>query len=162
MRETLINLFEDRMIRIVLSQPKKKDQEYQKVTLKWISDKKRSGYQVESFTVTQVFHRFVDENDLVDELVRLSEDFKQVHAFTENEEAALKISKKGKIFVMKQALKQKRTADTAHDRKKNTLLPEDEVIGPLVDLGIMTKEGQILASKRQKLRQINRFLELVD
>ena len=98
MRETLINLFEDRMIRIVLSQPKKKDQEYQKVTLKWISDKKRSGYQVESFTVTQVFHRFVDENDLVDELVSLSEDFKQVHAFTENEEAALKISKKGKIF----------------------------------------------------------------
>ena len=162
MRETLINLFEDRMIRVILSQPKKKDQDYQKVALKWISDKKRSGYQVESFTATQVFHRFVEERDLVDELVKLSEDFKQVHAFTENEEAALKISKKGKIFVMKQALKQKRTADTAHDRKKNTLLPEDEVIGPLVDLGILTNDGQILASKRQKLRQINRFLELVD
>ena len=94
-----------------------------------ISDKKRSGYQVESFTATQVFHRFVGESELVDELVRLSEDFKQVHAFTENEEAALKISKKGKIFVMKQALKQKKTVETTHDRKKNTLLPEDEVIG---------------------------------
>ena len=106
-----MGLFEERMIRIILSQPKKKDQQYQKVTLKWISDKKRSGYQVESFTSTQVFHRFVAENDLMDELVQLSEDFKQVHAFTENEEAALKISKKGKIFVMKQALKQKRTVD---------------------------------------------------
>ena len=162
MRETLSTLFDERMIRVILSQPKKKDQEYQKITLKWISDKKRSGYQVESFTATQVFHRFVGESELVDELVRLSVDFKQVHAFTENEEAALKISKKGKIFVMKQTLKQKKTVETTHDRKKNTLLPEDEVIGPLVDLGIMTKEGQIIASKRQKLRQINRFLELVD
>lgn len=162
MRETLSTLFDERMIRVILSQPKKKDQEYQKITLKWISDKKRSGYQVESFTATQVFHRFVGESELVDELVRLSVDFKQVHAFTENEEAALKISKKGKIFVMKQTLKQKKTVETTHDRKKNTLLSEDEVIGPLVDLGIMTKEGQIIASKRQKLRQINRFLELVD
>ena len=162
MRETLSTLFDERMIRVILSQPKKKDQEYQKITLKWISDKKRSGYQVESFTATQVFHRFVGESELVDELVRLSVDFKQVHAFTENEEAALKISKKGKIFVMKQTLKQKKTVETTHERKKNTLLPEDEVIGPLVDLGIMTKEGQIIASKRQKLRQINRFLELVD
>lgn len=162
MRETLNGLFDERMVRIVLSQPKKKEQDYQKVTLKWISDKKRSGYQVESFTVTQVFHRFVDETNLVDELVSLSEEFKQIHCFTENHEAALKISKKGKIFVMKQELKQKRTLDASHNRKKNTLLPEDEVIAPLVDLGVMTKEGQIIASKRQKLRQINRFLELVD
>ena len=67
MRETLSTLFDERMIRIILSQPKKKDQEYQKITFKWISDKKRSGYQVESFTATQVFHRFVSESELVDE-----------------------------------------------------------------------------------------------
>ena len=53
----------------------------------------------------------------------------------------MKVSKKGKIFVLKQDLKEKRTVSTEHNRKKNTLLPEDEVIGPLVDLGVMNKEG---------------------
>lgn len=162
MKETLSTLFDERMIRAVLSQPKKKSQEFQKITFKWIEDKKRSGYQVESFTSTQVFHRFVNEADLMDELCRCMEDFKQCHCFSVHQEAAVKVSKKGKLFVMKQDLKEKRTVNTDHDRKKKTLLPEDEVIGPLVDLGVMTKEGQIIASKRQKLRQINRFLELVD
>lgn len=162
MKETLRNLFEERMLHIVLSQPKKKDQNIQKITLKWISDKKRSGYQVESYTATQVFHRFVEECDMLDEVVLLMEDFRQCHCFTESHEAAVKVSKKGKLFVLKQELKEKRTAETSHNRKKKTLLPEDEVIGPLVDLKVMTKDGQILSSKRQKLRQINRFLELVD
>ena len=162
MKETLSTLFEARMVRAVLSQPKKKDQKYQKITFKWIEEKKQSGYQIESFTSTQVFHRFILEMDLVDELCRAMEDFRQCHCFTETQEAALKVSKKGKIFVLKQDLKEKRTVSTEHNRKKNTLLPEDEVIGPLVDLGVMNKEGQIIASKRQKLRQINRFLELVD
>ena len=79
--------------------------------------------------------------DLVDELCRAMEDFRQCHCFTETQEAALKVSKKGKIFVLKQDLKEKRTVSTEHNRKKNTLLPEDEVIGPLVDLGVMNKEG---------------------
>ena len=161
MKETLKNCFDERILRAVLSQPKKKDQQYIKITVNWLEDKKRSGYQVESFTSTQVFHRFVEEKDVLDEISLLMENFRQCHCFSENYEAALKVSKKGKIFVLKQELKQKLTAKT-HDRKKKTLLPEDEVIGPLVDLGIMTKEGQILSSKRQKLRQINRFLELVD
>ncbi|MBE6107295.1 MAG: SAM-dependent methyltransferase [Erysipelotrichaceae bacterium] len=162
MKETLKNLFDERMVRVVLSQPKKKDQKIQKIVLKWISEKKRSGYQEESFSSTQVFHRFVEEQDLIDEIAALMEEFRQCHCFTESQEAAVKVSKKGKLFVLKQELKEKRTVDSSHNRKKKTLLPEDEVIGPLVDLGIMTKEGQIISSKRQKLRQINRFLELVD
>ena len=162
MRETLENLFEERIVRAVLSQPKKKDQEIVKVSFKWLEEKKRKGYQMESFTKTQVFHRFVSEDELVNEIIKAMEGFKQCHCFSENEEAALKVSKKGKIFVLKQKLKEARTVSSEHDRKKKTLLPENEVIPPLVDLGIMTKEGQIIASKRQKLRQINRFLELVD
>ena len=41
MKETLSTLFDERMIRAVLSQPKKKSQEFQKITFKWIEDKKR-------------------------------------------------------------------------------------------------------------------------
>ena len=84
MKETLKNCFDERILRAVLSQPKKKDQQYIKITVNWLEDKKRSGYQVESFTSTQVFHRFVEEKDVLDEISLLMENFRQCHCFSEN------------------------------------------------------------------------------
>lgn len=49
-----------------------------------------------------------------------------------------------------------------HNRSKKYLLPEGEPAPFLVRLGVMTTEGQVIAAKRDKFRQINRFLEMVD
>lgn len=48
-----------------------------------------------------------------------------------------------------------------HDRPKNHLLPEGQPLSFLVGLGVMTADGRVIAARRDKFRQINRFLEMV-
>jgi SAM-dependent methyltransferase len=49
-----------------------------------------------------------------------------------------------------------------HDRPKRRLLAEGEPVPFLVELGVMTPDGKVRASRYDKFRQVNRFLELVD
>ena len=52
-------------------------------------------------------------------------------------------------------------AERTHDREKAHVLPEGEPNAFLAALGVMTPDGKVRAAKRDKFRQINRFLELV-
>lgn len=52
--------------------------------------------------------------------------------------------------------------ETKHNRTKNYLLQENEKILPLVDMGVMTKDGKIIHTQMDKFRQINRFLEIIN
>ena len=54
-----------------------------------------------------------------------------------------------------------RPSSFPHDRPKNHILPEGEVVPFLVALGVMSADGKVVAAKRDKFRQINRFLEMV-
>lgn len=47
------------------------------------------------------------------------------------------------------------------NRRKNYILEEGKPVPFLVRLGIMTAEGKVIASKYDKFRQINRFLETI-
>jgi len=49
-----------------------------------------------------------------------------------------------------------------HDRAKRRILPEGEPVAYLVELGVMTPEGEVRARRYDKYRQVNRFLELVE
>jgi Methyltransferase domain len=49
-----------------------------------------------------------------------------------------------------------------HNRVRNRLLPEGKPIDFLIRLGVMTADGRVVASKFDKFRQINRFLEMVE
>jgi len=48
------------------------------------------------------------------------------------------------------------------NRVKNYILEEGRPVPFLVHLGIMTPQGKVIASKYDKFRQINRFLEYID
>ena len=51
--------------------------------------------------------------------------------------------------------------DLTHNRKKRYLLPEDEPVPFLVELGVQTPEGRVRDKKYKKFRQINRFLDFI-
>jgi SAM-dependent methyltransferase len=53
-------------------------------------------------------------------------------------------------------------APRGHDRRKQYLIEEGAPVPFLVELGVMTAEGRVRASRYDKFRQVNRFLELVD
>ena len=98
------------------------------------------------------------------------EKLKQMNVFTDTKEIDFKCSKSGKLLknskLMAGGRKETGKAATAdvkgHNRQKNYILKEGTVIPPLVDMGVFTKEGKVVASMYDKFKQINRFIELVD
>ncbi len=58
-------------------------------------------------------------------------------------------------------VKQNQKPDLQHNRSVKYIIPEGIPCSYLYKLGVMTQDGQVIASKRAKYRQINRFLEIV-
>lgn len=74
----------------------------------------------------------------------------------------VKVSKKGKITVINHIRPGQAAAEiSAHDRRKQYIIADDEPIDYLIALGVQDKNGRIFDKKRSKFRQINRFLEIV-
>lgn len=151
--------------KVVISHPKSKSETYKKISI----SKKKNFFQIEKYTDKQVFHENVQPEDLLTRCVELIDDqYLQVNAWTDAMEYALLISKKGKCSFKKIPQKQQGECQTGtcawdnHNRKKQYLLEEGNVIAPLVDMGIFTQEGKVVRSMYDKYRQINRFIELID
>ncbi len=144
--------------RMILSKPDK-SAEYKKITV----TRKENQYQIEKFTEKQAFHENVNKEELLERLAGyLLQEYRQLNGFGQGVESIFLVSKKGKV-----TFKQKRTENApkivaGHNRKKQYLLEEGEVIAPLVDMGIFTAEGKVVASMYDKFRQINRFIETID
>ena len=158
MQEQIHDILQSLPYKFVLS--KAKNCEYRKVQIL----KKEKNYQIEKYTQKQVFH----ENLSIEELENYLEQELGIHFFQMNvwnarQEYQVMISKKGKVHITEQSCtKTAPKQQTEHNRKKKYLIPEGEMIEPLVDMGIFTKEGKIVQSMYDKYRQINRFVELVD
>ena len=142
----------------MLSAPAK-DAVYEKTVISRIDGK----YQCEQYTVTQVFHRNLREEELAANLQeQIGPGFTQVHAWDETWEYALRISKKGKLLYNRTRTRKAPPVRMTHNRKKQYLLEEGTVIPPLVDMGVFTSEGKIVRSHYDKYRQINRFVEILE
>ncbi|MOA01172.1 23S rRNA methyltransferase A [compost metagenome] len=72
------------------------------------------------------------------------------------------ISKKFKVSILTKSPSKKEEPDLAHNRRKRYVLEDGEPVPFLVELGIMNREGKVLAKRYDKFRQINRFLEMVE
>ena len=83
------------------------------------------------------------------------------HLFTTKADYSARISTGGKIRHHKSSAT-KTPTEATHNRSKTYLIPEGVVCPFLVEIGVMTRSGQVRSAKYQKFRQINRFLELID
>ena len=98
----------------------------------------------------------------LDELLALP--FKSITVQTAVETLRLQFSRKGRPILHRDAPPPGADAlpDLSHDRRKTLPLPPDRPDPFLQTIGIMTAEGKIRAGMRDKFRQINRFLQLME
>ena len=148
-------------VKIVLSNVADKEQRIQKVQI----EKKEKHCQIAEYSDKQVFHKNVDEEELIYFCIEeLGVNFLQLNAWMLRGEASLKLTKKRKLLFDIKKADNSALADEVRDnnRKKNYILEEGRVIEPLIDMGIFTKEGKIVSSMYDKFKQINRFIEIID
>lgn len=145
------------------------------IKIKLTAKSSSNGYSffMEQFTQTQVFHQHLNEDDalaFLDE--NIGKTFKNCVKRTENQEITIMASRKGRLttLVKNTAIKTvppakdsaAQTIGQSLSRKKNHLIPEGTPVPFLILLGIMTSDGKVIASRQDKFRQINRFLEFID
>ena len=148
-------------VKIVLSNVADKEQRIQRVQI----EKKEKHFQIAQYSDRQVFHKNVDEEELIYFCIEeFGVNFLQLNAWMLGGEASVKLTKKGKLLFSLKKADNSELADEVRDnnRKKNYILEEGRIIEPLIDMGIFTKEGKIVSSMYDKFKQINRFIEIID
>ena len=153
--EFIENVLSEGAYKIVLSGPA--GGEYRRVTLNF----DRGGYFAEKLTAKQAFHERIPPEKAAARIEELFQGFSQINAWNKASEFTARVTKKGKLLTGRHAASSAPAAQGAQ-REKSRLLPGDEVIPPLVDMGVMTPDGRVRAAMSDKFRQINRFLEFID
>lgn len=171
-------LIQEPIRKAVLSNPCKKGEvEYRRI----VYVQKKQGYQREAYTEKQVFHQNLSLEEMIADMEALFQrEYRQCNVFYDSSTAEYKVAKSGKLQIGKHRTEGKQAEQKVaseqgvggsdvtkqgigeHNRKKNYLIQEGTVVPPLVDMGIFTKEGKVVASMQDKFRQINRFVEFVE
>lgn len=155
--QILKEILTENIVKLVLSNPK--ETKFKKIVV----SKLDCGYQAEKFTEKQVFHENLTEEQLVlFAYENMDAGFRQLNAWSLDTEFAVKISKKGKVFFTKSKAQTQVKTRTENNRKKAYYLEEGTVIPPLVDMGVFTKDGNIVHSMYDKYRQINKFIQFIE
>ena len=155
--EFLNNIFADKVEKAVISNGK--NTEYKRIVIA----RQKSGYQGEKFTEKQAFHDNISFEGIIEYCEKwMSGGFRQLNAWSAETEYFIKISKKGKVFFDKKSLSAPVKIRVDNNRKKKYYLKEGEVIPPLVDMGIFSKEGKVINSMYDKYRQINKFIQFIE
>lgn len=163
LRNIIKEITASKVVKIVLSNKKNKEYEFNKIVISLKENQSGEFYQIEKYTDKQVFHENIKFEILEDKVIEYTGDnYKQIGAWTEEFNFDVKISKKGKILLNKKKSDNKALVKKSHNKEKNYILKEGMIIEPLIDLGVFTKEGKVVNSKYDKYKQINRFIEFID
>lgn len=151
------------LIQFVLSQPRQRGTaEVSKVTARIVHLKDGERIQLTHFRGTQQTHSNVlpiEARNTCCEL--LDSQFEKLHVFTTDADIVVKRQRDG-TFACRTSPATKMLEEQPHNRTKQYLIPENIPCPFLIEIGVMNREGRVLAAKYHKFRQINRFLELVD
>lgn len=151
------------LVKIIISNPRNKDA-VSKIAIRPIELRGIIWFQETSYVGTNVIHKNYDIARAAKSIEEnLNNNFKQMTVEHTNFTANVLVSKKGTITIKKKAqIKSMVQVDLKHNKTKRYILEKGKKVDFLVDLGVMTKEGEIVKPKYDKFRQINRFLEFIE
>ena len=145
-----------------ISNPRKKDENsYNKIDIKPVLIKEEIKIQFAYNYKTKVIHENLSPKEAVENIMEILNNFRQGIFFTKDADYQILISKKGKAKILKKN-PTKLEIDLSHNRKKEYIIEEGTPCDFLIRLGVMNKDGKVLAKRYDKFRQINRFLEMVE
>jgi SAM-dependent methyltransferase len=158
----------DSLVRAVAAGRRKgADPRWRRVELRYVDLKAGRRLQVTAYDETQAHtsnHGVgastgqSQAGDAVDDL--LAQPFGSWHVETTTETVQLRVNRKGKVLLHTSARTAPVEVDRAHDRDKDRLLGEDD---PLFRaLGLAGADGRIKPARRDKYRQVEEFLRLLD
>lgn len=162
------------LIKAFFSSPNKKkllelstDNELKNITkarIRMIKSNDDTLYQIETFKNNQAFHKNIPESEILNNILLIAPLFSQLVFISPDKETSLRISKKGKIH---ETLRMLQSTEInmplpEHNRNKHHLLPENEPVDFLIELGIMDKTGSVRKKWYSKFKQINRYLEFIE
>ncbi len=166
--EEMIN---DNLYRIIISRPLL-EKEITKIAIRPVMLQKRLQFQETRYVGTKVFHENYGAGEIKAKIISYMQgDFGQLEAECADKKVVILANKKGTLTIKKKNYHkenliapkaQDKLARLSHNRKKEYLLPEGEPVDFLVELGVMLPNGQIVKSKYDKFKQINRYLEFIE
>ena len=157
-----ITALKDKIKKLAFSDRKDKAYEYTKITARPFETKKGIKWQLEKYKNNQVFHENLSEEGFLRWCETTGkESFKQACLTAGGITVQYTIfPDKIKRKVTGNAITKVETAK--HNKEKNYILPQGRNIPALVDLGVFGKDFMVVASKYDKYKQINRFIEIID
>lgn len=165
--EKLIHLWEETLaqntfIEAVWSNPRLKLDQYEKITCKRIRIKSEILMQFTMYKQNKAYHENCKLNEVPDFLRNHMQNFKQLQLFTTSYDYQALINKKGEAHIKRTKASKKQSASLNHNRQKQYILDEVTSKAFLIDLGLMSQDGQIKPSKYDKYKQINKYLETIE
>ncbi len=163
LRALLDKLLCRELLEIIMSNPR--SDEMKKCSLRPLEIKGSLAFQETKYKDKQVFHRNLNKDEAMISVMELmTNSFRQLEARTNNLQATVLVSKKGKITIKtkKRQGEGDKKISLSHNRQKRYILEEGKPVDFLMDLGVMNTEGKVLQAYFHKFRQINRFLEFVE
>ncbi len=171
LKEKLQYYLDINLRQVIISGAKNKDGA-SKIRIRPVMIKEQLLFQCTKTIGPKEFHSNYEKKELLELIEQwLENDFKQLQLESEVGEVYVLMSKKGKMTIKekKKMVSEGRSKENAdrrlelvHNRKKHYILEEGQVVGFLVDLGVMTQDGRIVRTRYDKFRQINRFLEFIE
>lgn len=162
LKSVLDKSFNIDFVSAVLSNPREKDGTV-KVKIRPVMKQDRLLFQCEEYRNNQAFHLNLEAEATSEYVENQMKVFKQMQMETRQFRYQVLVSKKGKMTIQKRLqTAEVKEVNYSHNRAKHYILEEGKVVPFLQDLGVMTKTGEIVRTKFDKFRQINRFLEFVE
>lgn len=167
-KQMIREMLNENLVQIILSNSKDVTKA-SKVKVRPVLLKDTLMFQETIYLGQKVFHENFSAEAMADRIENYLQDlFSQLQGKTADREITILVSKKGKRTVKTKMLLQGASGKEdapkvlSHNRTKQYILQDGEVVDFLVGLGVQTPDGHIVRAKYDKFRQINRYLEFIE